>query len=98
MEGLPVLEGELPASGWRGRGCPGDGAVEPGKWHSPDPEASLSAVLPVFHLCCMLFFGVVLFFWEKKVLVLNPERIPVWYVMPFPNRQPYTLNGDDASA
>lgn len=90
--------GELPAAGRSGRGHPGDGAVEPGKRHSPDPEASFNAVLPVFHLCCMLFFGVLVFFWEKKVSVLNPERIPVWYVMPFPDRQPYALDGDDARA
>lgn len=70
------------AAGSRGRGHPGDGAVEAGKRLSPDPEASLNAVLPVFHLCCMLFFfflgGVLVFFWEKKVSVLKLEHLPVW--------------------
>lgn len=91
-------QAELLAAGRRDRGHPGDGAVEPGKPHSSDPEAAFNAVLPVFHLCCMLFFGNLVFFWEKKVLVLNLEHIPVWYIMAFPDIQPYAFDGDDASA
>lgn len=64
-------------SGWvagsRGRGHPGDGAVEAGKRLSPDPEASLNAVLPVFHLCCMLFF----FFGGGPRFLLGEEGVGV---------------------
>lgn len=59
-----------------GRGHPGDGAVELGKRHSPDPEASFNAVLPVFHLCCMLFIGVLVSFWEKKGVSVEPGAYP----------------------
>ncbi|CAN8215516.1 unnamed protein product [Coccothraustes coccothraustes] len=68
-----MLWGELPAAGRAETVLqhPGDGAVGPGKRHSPDPEASFNAVLPVFHLCCIFLFGVLVLFWEKQVSVLT---------------------------
>lgn len=68
------------------------------KRRSPDPEASFNAALPVFFLCCTLFFGIPVFFGEKNVLVLSPECIPLRSIMRFPGRWSYARVWNDAGA
>lgn len=65
---------------------------------SADPEASSNAALPVFPLCCMLFFGVPISYGEKNVMMLSPERISIWSVMRFPAWWSYAPAWNDAGA